>query len=409
MTDGGRPAGGRLRFDITTRPLIYGGNRLRLLQNGEEYFPRLLAAIENAARSIQLETYIFAEDNIGLRVSDALAMAADRGVSVRLIVDGYGTGAFAATLKLRLEALGAQVVIFRPGRWWRLERRLLRRLHRKLVLVDDQLAFVGGINIIDDHNHPDAEPGKLGPRFDFAVMCEGPIVAPIAYAMKRLWWALGLRQLNRRFGPPPALALEAMPPPLDNGVRASLLLRDNLRHRRTIEHAYLDALAIAHADVLIAMAYFVPGRTFRRALTDCARRGVRVRLLVQGRVEYALQHYGQEALYGQLLAAGVEIHEYESSYLHAKVAVVDEVWATVGSSNIDPYSLLLAREANVAVYDAAFARALRDDLERAIAEGSRPVRTDAYARRGFLRRALNWIAYGILRFAAVVLAGGRDY
>jgi cardiolipin synthase len=409
MTDSGRPVGRRLRFDITTRPLIYGGNRLRLLQNGEEYFPHLLAAIDGAVRSVYLETYIFAEDRIGLRVGDALALAADRGVAVRLIVDGYGTGAYAATLSRRLEALGAQVVIFRPGRWWRLERRLLRRLHRKLVLVDDRLAFVGGINIIDDHNHPDAEPGRLGPRFDFAVMCEGPIVAPVAYAMKRLWWTLGLRQLNRRVGPPPVLALDALPPPFADGVRASLLLRDNLRNRRTIEHAYLDALASARVDVLIAMAYFVPGRSFRRALVDCARRGVRVRLLVQGRIEYALQHYGQEALYSQLLAAGVEIYEYESSYMHAKVAVVDERWATVGSSNIDPYSLLLAREANVAVHDAAFARELRAGLERAIAERSRRVLADVHARRGLLRRTRDWLAYGVLRFAAVVLAGGRDY
>jgi len=409
MTPGARRGRRRLRFDLTTRPLIYGGNRLRLLESGAQYFPQLLAAIEKADSSIHLETYTFAEDAIGQRVADALSMAAERGVAVRLVVDGFGTGVFAKTLQQRLEALGAQVVIFRPDRWWRFERRLLRRLHRKLALVDERVAFIGGINIIDDHHHPDVEPGPLGPRFDFAVMCEGPIVAQIAYAMKRLWWTIGLRQLRRRAGSHPVPGLEPLPPPLAGGVRASLLLRDNFRHRRTIEHAYLDALAAARRDVLIAMAYFVPGRTFRRGLVDCARRGVRVRLLVQGRVEYALQHYGQEALYGQLLAAGVEIHEYESSYLHAKVAVVDEVWATVGSSNIDPYSLLLAREANVAVYDATFARDLMARLEQAIAEHSRPVRSDTYSRRGWLRRGLNWTAYAILRFAAVVFAGGRDY
>jgi cardiolipin synthase A/B len=205
------------------------------------------------------------------------------------------------------------------------------------------------------------------------------------------------------------LALESVPAPLADGVRASLLLRDNVRHRRTIERAFLDALGTARWDALIAMAYFVPGRTFRRALIDCAQRGVRVRLLVQGRVEYALQHYGQEALYGQLLAAGIEIHEYSESYLHAKVAVIDDRWATVGSSNIDPYSLLLAREANVLVHDAAFARELRARLERAISEGSRVVHAETFARRGLLRRTVNWIAFGILRFAAVALAGGRDY
>jgi cardiolipin synthase len=409
MTVGARPGHRRLRLDITTRPLIFGGNRVCLLESGGEYFPRLLAAIGAAMHSIHLETYMFAEDTIGRRVVDALSMAAGRGVAVRLVVDGFGTGVFAQSLTRRLEALGAQVVVYRPDRWWRLQRRSLRRLHRKLVLIDDQIGFVGGINIIDDHHHPDFEAGPIGPRFDFAVMCEGPIVAQIAYAMKRLWWTIRLRQLRRGAGTPPVLALEALPPPLVDGVRAALLLRDNFRNRRTIERAYLDALEAARGDVLIAMAYFVPGRTFRRMLVGCARRGIRVRLLLQGRVEYAVQHYGQEALYGQLLEAGVEIYEYESSFLHAKVAVVDDFWATVGSSNIDPYSLLLAREANVAVYDATFARDLRARLERAIVEHSRPVRGEDFARRGLLRRGLNWIAYGILRFAAVVLAGGQDY
>lgn len=409
MTERVRPALRRPRFEITTRPLVYGGNRVRLLQNGDEFFPNLLAAINGAARSIHFETYIFAQDNIGLRVSDALAAAADRGVAVRLVVDGFGTGAFAPELKSRLESVGAQVIIFRRTRWWRLERRLLRRMHRKLVLIDDQLAFVGGINIIDDHHHPDPEPARLGPRFDFAVACEGPIVASIALAMKRLWWTLQLLQGRARSGPAPALALESIPPPYADGVRAALLLRDNLRYRRTIESAYMEVIRTAHKEVLIACAYFLPGRTFRKALIDCVRRGVRVRLLVQGRIEYAIQHYGQEALYSQFLAAGVEIHEYETSYLHAKVAVVDESWATVGSSNIDPYSLLLAREANVAVYDAAFARDLRTALERAIDEHSRTVQPQEFAHRGLLRRMVNWIAYGIVRFGAVVLAGGRDY
>lgn len=409
MTERAGPARRRVRFDITTRPLIYGGNRLRLLENGDEFFPRLLAAINSAAHSIDFETYIFAEDSIGLRVGDALAAAADRGVAVRVVVDGFGTSAYGDTLKARLESTGVQVVIFRRGRWWRPERRLLRRMHRKLALFDDQLAFVGGINIIDDHNHPDPEPALLGPRYDYAVMCEGPIVGSIALAMKRQWWTLQLLQSGRRPGPLPGMTLESMPPPFVEGARAALLLRDNLRNRRTIEVAYLEAIGAARSQVLIACAYFLPGRTFRKAIVDCARRGVRVRLLVQGRIEYAIQHYAQEALYGQLLDAGIEIHEYEASYLHAKVAVVDESWTTVGSSNIDPYSLLLAREANVAVYDATFARTLRASLERAIEQRSHRVHPESFAGRGLLRRTINWIAYGIVRFGAVALAGGRDY
>jgi cardiolipin synthase len=207
-----------------------------------------------------------------------------------------------------------------------------------------------------------------------------------------------LRQLRR-----PAAALEIVQPaPLRDDMRAALLLRDNVRHRRTIERAYLEAFDSARQDILIANAYFLPGRRFREALRALAQRGVRVRLLLQGRVEYRLQHYAQQALYGQLLAAGVQIHEYLPSYLHAKVAVVDSHWATVGSSNIDPFSLLLAREANVAVHDPDFVSQLRSQLEQAIAADSVPIDAATFARRGWLRRGLNWIAFGVVRAMTAV-------
>ncbi|HTN49797.1 MAG TPA: cardiolipin synthase ClsB [Burkholderiaceae bacterium] len=406
MTQRARPVRRRPRLPITTRPLIYGGNRLQLLEGGEQLFPRLIAAIETAQHSVRLETYIFAEDNVGLRVADALAAAAGRGVAVQVVVDAFGTGPWALELRARLEAAGAHLVVFRPAQWWRLERRLLRRLHRKLTLVDERVAFVGGINIIDDHHYPDADPVP-GPRFDFAVQCEGPVVAPIALAMRKLWRSL--EPLRVASVARADLQPVEMPPPFTDGVRAAFLLRDNLRNRRTIEDAYLEAIRAARFKVVLASAYFFPGRAFRRALVDCARRGVRVSLLVQGRVEYALQHYAQEALYSRLLDAGIEIHEYDSSYLHAKVALVDDAWATVGSSNIDPYSLLLAREANVVVLDARFAQALAAALQRAIERHSRPLRAADFAERSLLRRLVNWVAYRLVRFGAIALAGGRDY
>ena len=149
------------------------------------------------------------------------------------------------------------------------------------------------------------------------------------------------------------------------------MIRDNLRYRRDIERAYLAAIRTAKREILIANAYFFPGVRFRRALIAAAQRGVRVTLLLQARVEYLLLHYASRALYGQLLAAGIEIQEYHRSFLHAKVAVVDDHWATVGSSNIDPYSLLMAREANVFVRDPHFADQLRVELA---ADDRRPAR-----------------------------------
>jgi len=392
----------------TARPLVFSGNRLELLKNGEQYFPKLLEAFENATRSIYLETYIFELDSVGERVADALAAASRRGVDVHLLIDGFGSVVTADALLARLRPHGAKVMVFRRTRWYRLERRLLRRLHRKIALIDDRVAFVGGINIIDDHHHHDPEPVRatLGPRFDFAVRCEGPLVAAVALTVTRLWWTVSVLQMKRR--PAWRPYHPELSPAAGTGGRAALLLRDNLRNRRTIEHAYLDAFSRARSDVLIANAYFLPGKKFRDALCAMAERGVRVRLLLQGRVEYRLQHYAQQALYGDLVKCGVEIFEYTPSYLHAKVAVVDDKWATVGSSNIDPYSLLLAREANIAVYDEKFARQLRHELELAIVNESTSVDADACARRSWLRRTLSWIAYQMVRGLTLIATRRAD-
>ena len=395
------------RFELAPRPIVYAGNRMRLLVNGEEYFPQLLAAIESARRSILIETYIFADDDIGQRVADALAAAARRGLTVKVLIDGYGGGEHARKLARDLNVQGVDARIYRPERWWRLERKLLRRLHRKMSVFDDALAFVGGINIIDDHNLP--QGGRLGPRFDFAVLCEGPIVAAVALAIKRLWWTISLVDPRKMSGRVPMMSMQPRLAPFPEGVAASLLMRDNFRHRRAIERAYMDAIERAREDVLIANAYFLPGRRFRAALREAAARGVRVRLLLQGRIEYAIQHFGQRALYGQLLDAGIEIYEYVPSYLHAKVAVIDDQWATVGSSNIDPYSLLLAREANVVVYDAPFGRQLRRVLEHAITADAIQIKAQDYERRGLLAKGRDWAAFGALRLATAVIARGKFY
>jgi cardiolipin synthase len=385
----------RWRFErsLTTRPVIYGGNRIELLRSGAEFFPQLLAAVNAARDSIYLETYIFELDAVGTEVVDALLAAAARGVAVHLLVDGFGSAAAVESLRRLLGAGGQRFRVFRPARWWRFDRRSLRRLHRKIALIDDRIAFVGGINIIDDRHHPGAK-GDIGPRYDFAVACEGPLVALIALVVKRMWWTLSWA--DRRAGEERPRYVE-LSRPLPQNMRAALLLRDNLRHRSAIERAYLEAIASARRDVLLANAYFLPGRRLRNALCEAARRGVRVRLLLQGRVEYRLQHYAQQALYGELLRAGVEIHEYRPSFLHAKVAVVDDVWSTVGSSNIDPYSLLLAREANVAVIDRGFARQLRGELERAIATEAAPVRASALMQRRWWRTIAYRVAYAVVR------------
>jgi cardiolipin synthase A/B len=383
---------------------LQAGHRIELLQNGETYFPALEGAIRNARNHVWLETYIFARDVIGMGMRDALSDAAGRGVEVRVLVDGFGSGALDAAWWQPLTDAGGEVRVYHPEpSLWSMKRRHLRRLHRKLAVVDGQIALVSGINIEDDWNIP----GQAAPRFDFAVRVEGPLVLRIIAAMEKLWLQQNWRSAIARLLP--AGEVTASGQSRQGNLRAALLLRDNLRHRRDIEHAYLLAIGHARRDILIANAYFLPGRRFRQALMEAARRGVRVTLLLQGMVEYRLQHAATRALYGPLLDAGVDIHEYRPSHLHAKVAVIDGRWATVGSSNIDPFSLLLAREANVVIEDEAFARELKQRLDQAIQHDAQQIAAGDWHRQSWHVRLRCWLAYGVVRWGLGLTGIGKKW
>ncbi len=395
-------------------PEYVGGNRLTLLRSGEQYFPALAAALDAAAAEVFLETYIFADDQTGSLIADALARAAARGVATHLLLDGFGARDFAPRLRGMLAAAGVELLVFRPqvSPWplWR-QRSRLRRMHRKLACADGAVAFVGGINVIDDYDTPDQTP----PRYDYAVRIEGPLAARVRGETARLWTRVSWATLGRRWpgfapharrAPRPA---PAQPGPNPGGQRAALVVRDSVRHRRDIEETYLELIGTAREEVLIASAYFFPGRRFRRALAAAARRGVRVTLLLQGRVEYVLLHYASRALYGSLLASGIAIQEYHRSFLHAKVAVFDRRVASVGSSNIDPFSLLLAREANVFVDDPHFAAELRSSLMEAIERGARAVPLTRWRRLSLWLRVRIWIGYRIARLLVAVYGYDRDH
>jgi cardiolipin synthase len=375
------------------RPHRVSGNELTLLQNGVAFFPQLCADIDAARHSIYLETYIYAADETGKLVADALLRAAERGVTVKILLDGFGSAELPGAFVDDLRKAGVEVQWFRreisPFTLRRSRMRRLRRMHRKMAVMDGKVAFVGGINIINDI------PAKLdfdAPRLDYSVRIQGELVGEVHAAMQRLWemvsWAAFRRHIKEQ-----GWRLHRIIPHHDSNVQ--LVLRDNVRHRRDIERAYLKAIAGAKREVIIANAYFLPGRLFRRALVHAAQRGVRVVLLLQGKVEYRLQHYATLALYGRLLKAGVEIHEYHASFLHAKVGVVDSEWATVGSFNIDPFSLLLAREANLVVHDKAFAGVLRGSLLAAIERDGRRVEL---VRANLFTRMLARLSYGLIRF-----------
>ena len=374
------------------------GNSITLLKNGVDFFPALEAAIDSARVEVHLETYIFADDVTGRRIAAALARAAQRGAVVRVVADGFGSrDFFPATMIAALEKSGVEVLIYRPDlALFSFRRYRLRRMHRKIAVIDGETGFIGGINIIDDTNTPNHTP----PRYDYAVKLTGPLVQELRPVVHRLWQILTWTNFRSRL----YCTFPKLPPAGPAGTHlAALAIRDNLRHRNDIEAAYIDAIDNARDEVIIANAYFFPGATFRRALANAAARGVRVSLLLQGRVEYRWLHHATRALYGALLANGVQIIEYHKSFMHAKVAVIDDAWATVGSSNIDPFSFMLSREANVFVRDAAFCAQLRHSLRIAIQDGAAPVHLNEWKKRPMSERFLAWLAFGLGRFALGIL------
>ena len=401
-------------------PQLHTGHELHLLQGWQALFPALVEAIAHSSREVRLETYIFAADAAGAQMVDVLVQAAQRGVAVYLVMDGVGTPELPEDWTRRLDGAGVHWRIFQPlGRLGLLIPSRWRRLHRKLCVVDGRVAFCGGINVLDDWYDPNH--GVLtAPRFDFAVQVSGPLVRDVHEVMVQFWWRLqagrkareadwaaAWHMLEREWRQVDALHTQGAGVTKPMGMRAALLLRDNLRNRTRIEKAYRKAIAEAHEEIVIANAYFLPGRKLRRALTLAAKRGVRVRLLLQGRYEYFMQFHAVRPVYAPLLRAGVEIHEYAPSFLHAKVAVIDGRWATVGSSNLDPLSLLLAREANVVVEDAVFAQELRTRLLRAMEQGGQRIDPEVYANRPLAQRMLDRLAFGLLRAALFLL--GRRY
>ena len=403
------------------------GHLVQLLQGGQAFFPKLIEAIDASLHEVRLETYIFDVDTSGEQVAAALERAAKRGVQVYLVMDGVGTPSLPAAWRSRFDAAGVEWRIFSPlGRLGLLIPSRWRRLHRKLCVVDGTLAFCGGINVLDDFHDPHGVP-LASPRFDFSVCVTGPLVQAVHEATVQFWWRMQAARTVRAADLPQvwqalqdavrikfqsnfvggAEAGSSPASPLGYPTKADLVLRDNVRNRSRIERSYRQAIGEARHEIIIANAYFLPGRRLRNGLIHAARRGVRVRLLLQGRYDNFMQYHASRPVYGALLAAGVEIHEYSVSYLHAKVAVIDGHWSTVGSSNLDPLSLLLAREANVVVDDLAFAADLRTRLEHAMCHGGVQVNPAADANRPWRVRCLDRLAFVLMRI--LLFLNGKRY
>jgi cardiolipin synthase len=363
------------------------GNRLNLLINGEAFFPLVFAAIRAAEREVLIETFILFEDKVGSQLQAELIAAAERGVSVELTVDGYGSADLSGAFVTALCEVGVRVHMFDPQpRLLGMRTNLFRRMHRKLVVIDGRQAFVGGINFSADHL------ADYGPeaKQDYAVEVEGPVVQDIQQYVQAM---LVPPERLRRGGPRWARTK----PDSQAAGQAQLTIRDNRKHRNDIERQYLLAIRSARQRLLIANAYFFPGYRLLREIRRAALRGVRVELILQGQPDMPIARFSARILYDYLLRGGVRILEYDSRPLHGKVALVDDQWATVGSSNLDPLSLSLNLEANLIIRDRTFNRQLFEHLQALASEHCQAISQAQLARWTFWRMPLVFLGFHLLR------------
>ncbi|MDM0014239.1 cardiolipin synthase ClsB [Variovorax sp. J22P168] len=368
------------------------GNRVELLENGEEFFPRVFEAIGEARREVVVETFILFEDKVGQGLHAALCAAAGRGVKVDLMIDGFGSPALSPEFVAGLTRAGVKVRVFDPGkRFFGQRMNVFRRMHRKIVVVDGTLAFVGGINYSADHL------ADFGPKAkqDYAVELAGPIVSEIhrfvlhAIAVGGKGPSWFRRRLKARAEDANAPAGEAA---------AQFITRDNRRHTNDIERHYLAAIRSARQRIVIANAYFFPGYRLIKEMRRAARRGVDVRLILQGEPDMPIVKVAASMLYHHLLHAGVRIYEYCERPLHGKVALADDQWSTVGSSNLDPLSLSLNLEANVIVRDKAFNALLSERLDHLMQHSCKRIEAEDLAEWSSWRLVRSFFIFHILRW-----------
>jgi len=365
------------------------GNQFELLENGEEFFPRVFDAIRAARSEVLLETFILFDDKIGRALHAALLAAAERGVDVHVLVDGFGSPDLPPPFLASLVQAGVHFRVFDPGGRRLFGRRLnvLRRMHRKIVVVDGELAFIGGINYSADH------VADFGPeaKQDWAVQVRGPVVAHIQRFARCAVLPRGEERRRKLRAPLPEL-------PAAGPADAIFVTRDNDLHTTAIERHYRIALRAARKRVVIANAYFFPGWRLVRELRRAARRGVDVRLILQGEPDMPIVKTAASLLYDHLLRAGVHIYEYCERPLHGKVALVDDEWSTVGSSNLDPLSLSLNLEANVIIRDREFNALLHRRLERLMADSCTQVEPQPKGAFEGLRLLRGYCVYHLVRW-----------
>lgn len=359
---------------------LRAGHRLILHRDGAEAYPRMLEAILGAKRSVLLETYSFAHDSVGRRFANALTGRAGAGVDVRVLYDAFGSRATDPAFFGELRARGVRVVPFHPLARAFDEFPFRSRDHRKLLVVDGRVAFVGGLNI--GHEYAPVADGGSGWR-DTQIEIEGPDVLELQEMFLEIW-------TRGRRGDPPLPLVE--PAPASGGARMLVVSSQHLRDRWEIARHYRHAIENARRRIWISSAYFLPSLRFSRRLRAACRRGVDVRILVPGRSDFGPVLYAAQRLFTSHLLDGIRVFEWPGRMMHAKTMVVDGTWSTVGSYNIDHLSVARNYELIAVVSDPDFGRRaeamFQEDCARSV-----EITAQAWRHRGWVRRILERLSY----------------
>ncbi len=366
---------------------MVSGNRVTLLHDGEQAFPAMLEAIAEAKREILLEMYWFASDEVGWQFADTLIARAEAGVRVRVIYDAVGSLQSDNRMFARMREAGCEVEQYNPIAPWRTRFRIgvvNNRDHRKLLVVDRQVGFTGGVNLGNEWAPESA--GGAGWRDD-TIRVEGPAAEQMCDVFEFGW---------RRIVEPLSSARPRLRPPVDvghgEGSRVGVLANHYFLERRAIRQAYLRQIRSAQRSVCITNSYFVPDGQIRRLLAQAVDRGAEVRVIVPGKSDVPAVRHAARKLYGRQLEAGIQLYEWQGPILHAKTAIIDGRWCTVGTYNLDSRSLRFNLEVVAAIEDASVAGAMEERFNQDL-ETASPVSHEDWKRRPLHQRMLDDFFY----------------
>jgi len=366
------------------------GHTAEWIRGGPDYFDEMIRLINSARKNIHLQVYLIVPDDTGQPILQALQNAARRGVDVNLVIDDFGADKITEADELKLREAGIVFKRFEPIIASR-KFYVGRRLHHKILLIDEEIAVVGGINIANRYH---GTPGEL-PWLDYAVKVQGPICHQLALASKRI--------LERQFKP----ARPKWPKIFTRGryldpkkVWVRIRKNDWLRNRGEITHSYNKSGRMATSSITLVGGYFLPGRRYRRILANAARRGVQIKIIMTRYSDVPVVKYATDYLYGWLMRNKIRIYESNQSMVHGKVVVVDETFASVGSYNQNQLSAYLSIELNLDIVNQEFSKSLNDHLLGVIANECTEITSDSYYNKSsIITKFRRWISYQLVRLS----------